>query len=185
MTDGGLKCSCITQEGNIKKRSCASHFGALSNVVLFVPSKAHEGLEMGLLEQILACDVTGQKVPNARNSRGVNNNIGTAIHFAIVPVAIVRMTRCFAILLGVALLAAIAEAFTSTTFLGSRIVAGTTRALSSNHNNNGLTMKVVDVDSEAAFDKTISNAGGALVVIDYSTTWCGYVSRLIPVLCAS
>jgi hypothetical protein len=36
-------------------------------------------------------------------------------------------------------------------------------------------MKVVDIDSEAAFDKTISNAGGALVVIDYSTTWCGYV----------
>ena len=32
---------------------------------------------------------------------------------------------------------------------------------------------VVDVDSEAAFDQTIKSAGSSLVVIDYSTTWCG------------
>jgi thiol:disulfide interchange protein len=32
---------------------------------------------------------------------------------------------------------------------------------------------VVDIGSEAAFDKTIKNAGSALVIVDYSTTWCG------------
>lgn len=36
-----------------------------------------------------------------------------------------------------------------------------------------MSMRVVDVDSEAAFDKTISSAGESLVVVDYSTTWCG------------
>jgi hypothetical protein len=32
-------------------------------------------------------------------------------------------------------------------------------------------MAVVDIDSEAAFDKTIKSAGDSLVVVDYSTTW--------------
>lgn len=36
-----------------------------------------------------------------------------------------------------------------------------------------MSMRVVDIDSEAALDKTISSAGSALVVVDYSTTWCG------------
>lgn len=36
-----------------------------------------------------------------------------------------------------------------------------------------LNMAVVDIDSEAAFDKTIQSAGDSLVVVDYSTTWCG------------
>ena len=36
-----------------------------------------------------------------------------------------------------------------------------------------LMMAVLDVDSEAEFDKKISSAGDALVIIDYSTTWCG------------
>jgi hypothetical protein len=34
-----------------------------------------------------------------------------------------------------------------------------------------LAMAVVDIDGEAAFDKTIQNAGNSLVVVDYSTTW--------------
>jgi thioredoxin 1 len=41
-------------------------------------------------------------------------------------------------------------------------------------------MKVVDIDSEAAFDKTISSAGSALVVVDYSTTWCGPCKVIAP-----
>ena len=32
-------------------------------------------------------------------------------------------------------------------------------------------MAVVDIDSEAAFDKTVQGAGDSLVVVDYSTTW--------------
>lgn len=41
-------------------------------------------------------------------------------------------------------------------------------------------MKVVDIDSEAAFDKTVQSAGGSLVVVDYSTTWCGPCKVIAP-----
>lgn len=41
-------------------------------------------------------------------------------------------------------------------------------------------MRVVDIDSEAAFDKTIQSANGALVVVDYSTTWCGPCKVIAP-----
>lgn len=46
--------------------------------------------------------------------------------------------------------------------------------------SNAMTMRVVDIDSEAAFDKTISSAGESLVVIDYSTTWCGPCKVIAP-----
>mmetsp|Transcript_17773 Transcript_17773/g.42807 ORF Transcript_17773/g.42807 Transcript_17773/m.42807 type:complete len:148 (-) Transcript_17773:401-844(-) len=39
---------------------------------------------------------------------------------------------------------------------------------------------VKDVDSEAGFDAEISGAGDALVVIDYSTTWCGPCKVIAP-----
>lgn len=32
---------------------------------------------------------------------------------------------------------------------------------------------VIEIGSEAAFDKKIKNSGSALVIVDYSTTWCG------------
>lgn len=32
---------------------------------------------------------------------------------------------------------------------------------------------VIDIGSEDAFDKTVKKAGEGLVVVDYSTTWCG------------
>jgi thiol-disulfide isomerase/thioredoxin len=41
-------------------------------------------------------------------------------------------------------------------------------------------MAVLDVDSEAEFDKKISSAGQKLVVIDYSTTWCGPCKVIAP-----
>mmetsp|Transcript_31192 Transcript_31192/g.56609 ORF Transcript_31192/g.56609 Transcript_31192/m.56609 type:complete len:147 (-) Transcript_31192:238-678(-) len=41
-------------------------------------------------------------------------------------------------------------------------------------------MAVIDVDSEAGFDEKISGAGDALVVIDYSTTWCGPCKVIAP-----
>lgn len=39
---------------------------------------------------------------------------------------------------------------------------------------------VVDIDSESAFDKTVKNAGDSLVVVDYSTTWCGPCKVIAP-----
>ena len=39
---------------------------------------------------------------------------------------------------------------------------------------------VVDIDSEAAFDQTIQSAGDSLVVVDYSTTWCGPCKVIAP-----
>lgn len=57
----------------------------------------------------------------------------------------------------------------STAFMGSSRVAHSRSASS----NGRMSMRVVDIDSEAAFDNTISSAGESLVVVDYSTTWCG------------
>lgn len=85
------------------------------------------------------------------------------------------MTSRFSqILVALAVSVAVTEAFSSTAFLGSSL-----RQRTCNHNN-PLSMKVVDIDSEAAFDKTISSAGSALVVVDYSTTWCGPCKVIAP-----
>jgi thioredoxin 1 len=39
---------------------------------------------------------------------------------------------------------------------------------------------VADVGSEDAFDKVIKGAGDKLVVVDYSTTWCGPCKVIAP-----
>jgi thioredoxin 1 len=83
------------------------------------------------------------------------------------------MSRFSQILVALAVSVAMTEAFSSTAFLGSSLRQRTC-------NNNALSMKVVDIDSEAAFDKTISSAGSALVVVDYSTTWCGPCKVIAP-----
>ena len=41
-------------------------------------------------------------------------------------------------------------------------------------------MAVVDIGGENAFDKTIKSAGSSLVVVDYSTTWCGPCKVIAP-----
>jgi len=43
-----------------------------------------------------------------------------------------------------------------------------------------LSMAVVDIDGEAAFDKTVKSANGGLVIVDYSTTWCGPCKVIAP-----
>jgi thiol-disulfide isomerase/thioredoxin len=34
-------------------------------------------------------------------------------------------------------------------------------------------LAVIEIGSEAAFDKKIKSSGDSLVIVDYSTTWCG------------
>lgn len=41
-------------------------------------------------------------------------------------------------------------------------------------------MAAIDVASETEFDKKISDAGDKLVIIDYSTTWCGPCKVIAP-----
>mmetsp|Transcript_20695 Transcript_20695/g.25610 ORF Transcript_20695/g.25610 Transcript_20695/m.25610 type:complete len:155 (+) Transcript_20695:78-542(+) len=84
------------------------------------------------------------------------------------------LTRLNCLLALVAL--AITNAYT-TPFVGSP------RALSRScvpSSKTALSMAVVDIDSEEAFDNTIKSAGGALVVVDYSTTWCGPCKVIAP-----
>ena len=61
----------------------------------------------------------------------------------------------------------------STAFLGTR---STNAALC----RPTLSMAVADISSEDAFDKAIKTAGGSLVVVDYSTTWCGPCKVIAP-----
>lgn len=70
---------------------------------------------------------------------------------------------------------AVSNAFSSSAFIGSGRVAHS-RPTSSN----SLSMKVVDIDSEASFDSTVTSAGSNLVVVDYSTTWCGPCKVIAP-----
>jgi thioredoxin 1 len=64
----------------------------------------------------------------------------------------------------------------SNAFIGSTRVAHSRSAFSPS----AMTMKVVDIDSEASFDSTVSSAGSNLVIVDYSTTWCGPCKVIAP-----
>ena len=41
-------------------------------------------------------------------------------------------------------------------------------------------MAAIDVSSEKEFDSKISGAGDKLVIVDYSTTWCGPCKVIAP-----
>ena len=41
-------------------------------------------------------------------------------------------------------------------------------------------MAVADITNESEFDAKISGSGDALVVVDYSTTWCGPCKVIAP-----
>jgi hypothetical protein len=82
------------------------------------------------------------------------------------------MNKSFLLAALAVMLVATSEAFSSA-FVGRqqqqhRLVSSRTSSLQ---------MAVVDIDSEGAFDDKIKSAGEALVVVDYSTTWCGPVSQ--------
>mmetsp|Transcript_8236 Transcript_8236/g.12152 ORF Transcript_8236/g.12152 Transcript_8236/m.12152 type:complete len:155 (-) Transcript_8236:311-775(-) len=64
----------------------------------------------------------------------------------------------------------------SASFLGSSRVAHSRSAKSIS----AMSMRVVDINSEDAFDTTVSSAGSSLVVVDYSTTWCGPCKVIAP-----
>jgi thioredoxin 1 len=71
----------------------------------------------------------------------------------------------------------VANAF-STPFIGSgRVAHSRTRQTAAS----ALSMRVVDIDSEASFDSTVSSAGESLVIVDYSTTWCGPCKVIAPI----
>lgn len=63
-----------------------------------------------------------------------------------------------------------ADAFTSTADLSTRQISCPTTPL----------MAVIDINEEGSFDNTIKNAGSSLVVVDYSTTWCGPCKVIAP-----
>jgi thiol:disulfide interchange protein len=83
------------------------------------------------------------------------------------------MNKSFLLAALAVMLVATSEAFSSA-FVGRqqqqhRLVSSRTSSLQ---------MAVKDIDSESAFDDTIKSAGKSLVVVDYSTTWCGPVSQV-------
>ncbi|KAA8491922.1 Thioredoxin [Porphyridium purpureum] len=54
------------------------------------------------------------------------------------------------------------------------------RAARSGSRRAHLNMMVTEIESKAGFDAALSSAGDALVVIDYSTTWCGPCKLVAP-----
>ncbi|KAG5191630.1 flagellar outer arm dynein 14 kDa light chain LC5 [Tribonema minus] len=65
-------------------------------------------------------------------------------------------------------------------FTGSFAGTSLCRSSSSVRSSSALRMAVIEVDSEEALDKTIAAAGSGLVVVDYSTTWCGPCKVIFP-----
>mmetsp|Transcript_21461 Transcript_21461/g.29880 ORF Transcript_21461/g.29880 Transcript_21461/m.29880 type:complete len:111 (-) Transcript_21461:812-1144(-) len=80
------------------------------------------------------------------------------------------ISRVFVLLFS---LACTANAFTSSGFMGSRTFAAPRSATT-------LSMAVAEVDSISKFEEVIKSSGSSLVVVDYSTTWCGPCKVIAP-----
>ena len=82
------------------------------------------------------------------------------------------LSKSLSLLVVVAVLAS-AQAF-------SPVVTAGVRAATTPSSRTTALQAVVDIDSESAFDKTVKNAGNSLVIVDYSTTWCGPCKVIAP-----
>ena len=83
------------------------------------------------------------------------------------------LSKSLSLLVVVAVLAS-AQAFSPV------VTAGVRAATTSSSSRTTALQAVVDIDSESAFDKTVKNAGNSLVIVDYSTTWCGPCKVIAP-----
>jgi len=63
---------------------------------------------------------------------------------------------------------------------GAAVISSTTTGTRTHQYLTPMSMAVVDIDGEAAFDKTIKSANGGVVIVDYSTTWCGPCKVIAP-----
>eukprot|EP00189_Rhodosorus_marinus_P009414 CAMPEP_0184737578 /NCGR_PEP_ID=MMETSP0315-20130426/372_1 /TAXON_ID=101924 /ORGANISM="Rhodosorus marinus, Strain UTEX LB 2760" /LENGTH=135 /DNA_ID=CAMNT_0027204851 /DNA_START=184 /DNA_END=591 /DNA_ORIENTATION=+ len=66
----------------------------------------------------------------------------------------------------------------TSSFMGTPL--GRTGAVCTGHTRNGVRMLVSDVGSKAELDKVLEGAGSSLVVVDYSTSWCGPCKMIEP-----
>ena len=78
----------------------------------------------------------------------------------------------FAILLAITLL--------SVANFSAAFSTGTSKVLVRAVRSSSLKMAVIEIFSIAELDQTVSAAGNKLVVVDYSTTWCGPCKLVLP-----
>jgi thiol-disulfide isomerase/thioredoxin len=81
---------------------------------------------------------------------------------------------------GVALMIALGDAFSSPCAFFSLHRSARLERNSYYARNPIIVMAVSDVSNEESFDTIIKDAKGSLVVIDYSTTWCGPCKVIAP-----
>jgi thioredoxin 1 len=84
------------------------------------------------------------------------------------------------LLLLASLAAAMLIAATPTQAFSSSAFVGRPARVARSSRNTLIRMAVKDIDSETSFDSTIKSSGNALVVVDYSTTWCGPCKVIAP-----
>ncbi|KAJ8907052.1 hypothetical protein NDN08_003535 [Rhodosorus marinus] len=69
-------------------------------------------------------------------------------------------------------------AFIASSFMGTPL--GRAGAVCTAQTQNVVRMLVSDIGSKAELDKVLEGAGSSLVVVDYSTSWCGPCKMIEP-----